>query len=886
MDDKVLKQLLQANTNDKLSHLSLRYQLSIETIEELKSLSIKRCHSDPVQGEQLGRLAHRLSNLLPSPAPALGNWALGNVLMSLDQFKAAVVHYEVAYQSYLSAGDFLTAARMSIGYIGALNGAGCTQLAIQIAHEMEPVLRESAEYNLQDQLIYGKLHNNLGLAYEKLGRYEEALKSYDLKIKIVSFAEDEFSLARAHLNRGCVLMQLNLFHEADEAFQNAESPLLAYEAMVDLGKLYLNWGFLKTGWQQYDAATSLFSKAKRAIQQVGSDSLDIAHLTLYQCGNELAKSSSISGALMAALYEARLIFIRYGCTSEVAATMFLLGRYHLSADDFAIADRWFKDALHVAIENGHKQIQWQAEYYSASVASTQKLLSKADDYYRKATDTIESIRGELQVQEFRSNFFVDKLVVYREWACLQIEQGHLHEGMMILERARARILVEQLHRRFEIDVQRLTESADSAIQIMAENIQESLNNIDLAEKQQPKGCSLQDGLQKYKQLLVQQIRSLEQLSPRFSPLSTGYTVPLTEVALHLSDDTRLLYYGQMGEHIYCFVIGRTGVEAHYQLVDIATFTVKHQQFQSAVQRIIKLLGDFGMNSVVTQRHLPKMLTHLDQLLEHFGEWLIPPLLLEHLSCSHLIISPDGLLYELPFHAFRLQQRYLIEQYTVSYTPSMTVLDICQQGFENLSRPTFFAAGYGETLLAVETEVARLQKQFPELCCLIGQEATKDAVLTQLPNHHFLHLASHATFRHDIAMLSGFQWADRFLTLAEISQLQLQAELVTLSGCQTGFGRIQGSDLISLATGFLAAGAKSLLVTLWRVEDEATAHLMDCFYRELQNGCSRAKALQLAQLELLHYGRTGNSLLYKHPICWAPFVLVGNWKELNLERRVV
>ena len=131
------------------------------------------------------------------------------------------------------------------------------------------------------------------------------------------------------------------------------------------------------------------------------------------------------------------------------------------------------------------------------------------------------------------------------------------------------------------------------------------------------------------------------------------------------------------------------------------------------------------------------------------------------------------------------------------------------------------------------------------------------------------------------MLSALALADRGLTLAEIARLPLDADLVVLSGCETGYGQLRGADLLSLAGGFLGAGARSLLVSLWRVEDQAAAQIVQHFYQSLLAGRSRSAALRDAQLALLEQGRNGTSAtsLYGHIAFWAPFFLLGNWHPL-------
>lgn len=107
------------------------------------------------------------------------------------------------------------------------------------------------------------------------------------------------------------------------------------------------------------------------------------------------------------------------------------------------------------------------------------------------------------------------------------------------------------------------------------------------------------------------------------------------------------------------------------------------------------------------------------------------------------------------------------------------------------------------------------------------------------------------------------------------------QFLILSGCETGHGQLRGADLLSLAGGFLSAGASSLLVSLWHVEDTATAQLMTTFYRALLSGTAHATALQQAQLAMLAAGRQASDgqQMYSHPAYWAPFTLIGNWQPI-------
>ncbi|NIN65131.1 MAG: CHAT domain-containing protein, partial [Anaerolineae bacterium] len=128
------------------------------------------------------------------------------------------------------------------------------------------------------------------------------------------------------------------------------------------------------------------------------------------------------------------------------------------------------------------------------------------------------------------------------------------------------------------------------------------------------------------------------------------------------------------------------------------------------------------------------------------------------------------------------------------------------------------------------------------------------------------------FRPEAPLFSTLYLSDGPLTATDVFNLELNASLVTLSACQSGTSAVGGGDeLVGFSRAFLYAGAASLLMSLWRVDDQATAHLMDRFYQGLLDGLRKPAALRQAQLSLLS-GEEGD--YYRHPYFWAPFFLVG------------
>jgi CHAT domain-containing protein len=131
----------------------------------------------------------------------------------------------------------------------------------------------------------------------------------------------------------------------------------------------------------------------------------------------------------------------------------------------------------------------------------------------------------------------------------------------------------------------------------------------------------------------------------------------------------------------------------------------------------------------------------------------------------------------------------------------------------------------------------------------------------------LHLACHGLFRADNPMFSSLKLHDGWLTAADVMQLDLTGALVTLSACESGRNEVfAGDELIGLTRAFLGVGAPALVVSLWLVQDETTASLMEKYYEQLRDGAGPAEALRTAQLAIMEER--------PHPYYWAPFVLVG------------
>jgi CHAT domain-containing protein len=232
------------------------------------------------------------------------------------------------------------------------------------------------------------------------------------------------------------------------------------------------------------------------------------------------------------------------------------------------------------------------------------------------------------------------------------------------------------------------------------------------------------------------------------------------------------------------------------------------------------------------------------------------------------------LHYLPFHALYNEGEPLLLQKEISYLPSASFLRYSQEADMSGTKDIVLGNSY-EGHLPFAVAEARSIAQLLSSQAMVEEEATVAFLQETAENGRILHLATHGDFRPDNPIFSGLALADGWLTTLDIFNLRLRASLVTLSACQTGRSVIGGGDeLLGLMRAFLSAGAASLVLSLWAVEDTSTAKLMEHFYMNLAAGQSKRAALQLAQKHLL-LSESDSHPHYIHPYYWAPFYLVGN-----------
>ena len=276
-------------------------------------------------------------------------------------------------------------------------------------------------------------------------------------------------------------------------------------------------------------------------------------------------------------------------------------------------------------------------------------------------------------------------------------------------------------------------------------------------------------------------------------------------------------------------------------------------------------------------------------LAQYYKMIIAPVV-DLLEESEIIIVPDRSLYKVPFAALQDKSgRYLSETFRIRIVPSLMTLKLIQDspadyhsqtGALIVGNPDVGQVLYKGRLenisrLPCAEKEAEMIGRLLGVSPLLGEHATKEAVLQRIDSVGLIHFAAHGDAERGEIALAPLrlnhmtpQEKEYLLTVAEISQVQLRAKLVVLSCCHSGQGDIKVEGIVGIARAFLGSGARSVLVALWAIDDTATEHFMRSFYQHLVRGLSASECLHQAMKWM-----RGNG--YPDVRQWAPFMLIGD-----------
>jgi CHAT domain-containing protein/uncharacterized protein HemY len=686
---------------------------------------------------------------------------------------------------------------------------------------------------------------------------------------------------------------------AEEVLKSVKEYGNRYTESMTLGRL----GMITSDLQQYEEANRYLEKSLEI-----SKSLNHSYfigMSLYRIGYNLSRMNK-PDEVVKHLNDALEYFNVIDWYSMRRWCYLYLGISYTKLNKNVEAKKSFESAIEIAAKAGDPDTQWRAYSWLGRMAESEGDDQKTFEYYAKAISIIESMRGKFTDPGLKSLFMKDKSHLYERMIKLLYKMQRAPEALHYLERARARVMLDMLADKTLSSKNKEENELLNQEQALRNRIYElsmKQEGISLERPPEPKekiseGQESKKPVSEFERLQSQHRAILEKIEKMNSELASLVSInPLKAIEIQtlLDRETALIEYFVGMESGFIFLVTQEKVLAVPLGTDPDKLIQKIREFRIRAVEGITLDG-LGMKTY-------------EKSLSELYEMVIQPIEREISGKKHLVIVPHDMLHYLPFQALlSKEKKYLIESFSISYLPSATVLKYAR-GVNKGNRVDLFAVGNPITdlppLPAAEQEAQEVSALFEKKLLLTGRQATKTSMKSQSPKYDLLHLSTHGEMIESNPLKSNLRFTpserdDGKLTVSEIFDMEIKANLVTLSACETALVKgeggdfPQGDDLVGLSRAFIHAGAPSVIASLWMVSDESTAELMRGFYRNLKS-MSKSEALRKAQLDLMKSsirlsverssGGSAQSIKYQqgmlikcsHPYFWAPFILLGDWR---------
>ncbi len=723
-----------------------------------------------------------------------------------------------------------------------------------------------------------------------LGGLESALGNYGAAIAVFAEALDRAEAADAHelaaglwTDLAASYSELGRTADAEDALSKALATLPEGEEAALAARLTLGLVTLDAG--RAAEAVTIFASAVQDTDEprLRARTRRLHGMALLEAGSPHAAREELREALA----------FQPGDAFENALAWSLLGEAHLVSSQLEAALSAFAKAIETSAGLSSREITWRAY---AGLGRVQEQLGRsalALETYRKAIDDIEALRNLLVAPELRLAFLDRKRELYVRAARLCANTGDVPGAFRMAATAKARTLVEAL-RGGEGESLPLSPLSTGA-RVFAEQLaaaESSLRMIELRLGQSGQAEAIRAALlENRREARAARERArvgLQLADPRGASL-LGWNDPTSqeELCALLAD----------GEALVEYLLGETGVSAFVLRKSGATyFELDGSQTQIAT---LAARLDSPVHALRAGRTDIANLRFDVAAAKELHNLLIAPLQ-ESLDGAHTLwIVPDGATRSISFAALvsrwerrpvdpaRLYAQYegchfLVEDHAIGYLPSSSLLvghtkRVGENGSALIVADPTPSPDNSRNLHAARGEAERIGGLLSSPTLLVGERATETALKQALENRGVTHFATHGTLddrrpKYSRLALAPDPGEDGWLHAYEIESLRLGGR-ITLSACETLFPTGRAEGLLGLTRAFLAAGADSVLATLWAVDDTATANLMVKYYQNLADGHNALEALRQAQVATLS-DRESEGLSYAHPFFWAAFVHVG------------
>ncbi|MBD2776397.1 CHAT domain-containing protein [Iningainema sp. BLCCT55] len=763
------------------------------------------------------------------------------------QFKAALLSWEQALQIYREIKDRPGEGGV-LGNLGATYGSlGDYQKAIDFNQQSLVIAKE-----LGNRADEGGALGNMGIAYRYLGDYKKAIEFHQQELAIATEIGDRDSVGRVLGNLGVAYYNLGDYQKAIEFHQQRLA--IAREigdragegrALGNLGNAYFELG-------NYQKAIEFHQQNLAIAKEIGNRAAEAR--ALGNLGNAYSELENYQKAIE--FHQQNLAITKeIGNRALVGVRLLNLGNAYSGLGNYQKAIEFYEQSLAIAKEISVRKVEGvtlnnlgAALFYSWKFAEAEKVLKQGIEVWKSQRSRLGNR------DDFKISIFEQQARTYRILQKVLIAQNQTDAALEVAESGRARAFVDLLASRLDPNGN-VSSSTDATIE-------------------------------QIKQIAKSQNATLVQYSIIYDSFKTAGKQQAKE------------------SELYIWVIKPTG-EAIFRKAD---FKPLWQKEKTNLEQLVKISRrSISVRSVEIENVPKPNPENQKKCLQKLHEILISPIadLLPKKETDRVVFIPQESLFLVPFPALQNENgKYLIEKHTILTSPSIQVLDLTKKQHQKLGNKPIqtnkmlivgnpimpkVPIKVGETpqqlppLAGAEKEAIAIANLF-KIQPLIGKQATESTVVERLPQAQIIHFATHGLFddirgldssialtpENPTSLSSPLSKEDKkrdgLLTADEILDLKLNANLVVLSACDTGRGKITGDGVIGLSRSLISAGTPSVIVSLWSVDDGSTAFLMTEFYQNLQRKMDKATALRKAMLD--------TKKKYSSPSQWAAFTLIG------------
>jgi CHAT domain-containing protein/tetratricopeptide (TPR) repeat protein len=832
---------------------------------------------------------------------------LARTLTSIGVLRYFQGEYDAALDAFHSGLKLLEGTDDKDTAAGALNGIGAVHrergeydLALDFYQKSLRVAEEQG-----NKIRIGTALNNIGILYKSWGDYARALEYYQRSHDLRAALGDKLGMSISMLNIGDLHQLQGNYNLSLDYFQKS---LALRETLGDKEGIATALSALGDGYRlvgRYEQAQESLRRSLSLREALGNKPR-IAR-TLHNLGNVLLSQGDAASARQ--FYE-RALALEEGAGDRERSvdTLNMLSLAYETQGASEKALETASRAASLARQIGYLGGLWPARAVAGRAHRALKHMAEARAALDEAIGTIETVRARAAGGEQDGQyFFADKISPYAEMVALLVAQGRTEEALTYAERAKGRVLLDVLR----AGRTNINKSLTPAERERERTLHREISTLNVqaqreAVQARPDAARLTDlngRLERARLDLDAYTNALYALHPELR-LQRGEApqASLTQLIVQLGrPDAALVEYVVGDEQTFLFVLTGAGRPAAPAL-KVYTLNVKRRELLDRVGRFRRQLAERDLLFGGAGRALYDL--------------LLAPARAQLQDKTALVIVPDDALWELPFQALQSPAgRYLLEDHAVSYTPSLSVARaVVMRRRAVPAKPTFVPTllAFGNPLpggVAARAEPAGLmsggtgalpdaERQVRSLGQLYGAahsrvytgaEAREDRFKAEAGRYRILHLAAHGILNDASPMYSHIVLSqgvtdateDGLLETWELMNLDLSADMVVLSACETARGSVRpGEGMVGLSWGFFVAGSPTTLVSQWKVDSSATTELMLGFYRHLKAGAgdpeasksnppSKAAALREASLKLISSER------YAHPFYWAGFVLIGD-----------